>query len=149
MCDICLHINPNPMMAWFLKDLQVFICFFFLFGLGNNFTQALELLPVSHKFERIWRNTRYFRVCYFILHFRERTDKHVVVCSSVTVHRLWVTVRTLDELWSATRLESWQGMQQWEFCCLLPLQALVWTGCPDAAGLRRQNYLAVFYVAHV
>ena len=44
------------------------------------------------------------------LYFREWTDQRVAVCSSVTAHSQWVTVWTSDELWSVTRLESWQGM---------------------------------------
>ena len=39
-----------------------------------------------------------------ILHFRKRIS--VLRCASVTTHRLWVTVRASDELWSTTRLES-------------------------------------------
>ena len=47
-----------------------------------------------------------------ILHFRDRTDKLVAVCSSITAHNQLqrVTVRTSDKLRSATRLLSWQAM---------------------------------------
>ena len=54
-CDFCLHINPNLMMPYFLKHLQEFVCnFFYLFGLGNNFTRKRQILVAWHRFELIY-----------------------------------------------------------------------------------------------
>ena len=44
----------------------------------------------------IFCGTSYSALFFF---FRERTDKRAAVCSSVTAHRRWVTVRTSDRLW--------------------------------------------------
>ena len=51
MCDFCLLISPDLMMPQFFKHHQVFVCMYYcLFGLGNDFTQDLQILPAWHRY---------------------------------------------------------------------------------------------------
>ena len=116
--------------------------------------ESHDLLQRSSTYNSTDDEKQYTHTCFFRLHFREQTNRLVAVCSSVTAHKLWATVRISDKLQSAMWLESWQEIYATKsiqenayngvFACYASQLVTVWTSDKSWSATRPELWPVIY-----